>query len=199
VSDLTENELVKRLQQDDVDAFDIFYRRYHQDLYFNILKLTHDADASRDILQEVFITLWEKRLTLDPGQPLPAWLFVVGYNKSINYLKKALRQSIRIIYADDREMDIQALPREEDADLMDAREKLLAEAMQQLSPQKRKVFELCKLQGKTYEETARELDISKHTVKEYLSTAVSYVKIYIRQHPSLSLLLVLQQLSLLIS
>jgi len=197
VSDLSENELVKRLQQDDVNAFDIFYRKYHQDLYFNILKLTHDSDATREILQEVFIALWEKRMSLDPGQPLPAWLFVVGYNKSINYLKKALRQSVRIIHTDDSQL--LSLPLEEEADFRDTREKLLAEAMEQLSPQKRKVFELCKLQGKTYEETARELDISKHTVKEYLSTAVSYIKGYIRQHPTISLLFLLQHLCLIIS
>jgi RNA polymerase sigma-70 factor (ECF subfamily) len=193
VTDFSENELVKLLQKDNVNAFDTLYQKYHQDIYFNILKITRNVDATRDILQEVFIALWEKRMTLDPGQLLPPWLFVVAYNKSINYLKKALRTSMHIVHVSDMEM--QSLPLDEEIDFMYARERLLAEAMEQLSPQKRKVFELCKLQGKSYEETARELHISKYTVKEYLSNAISYVKLYIHQHPTMILLILLQLIS----
>jgi RNA polymerase sigma-70 factor (ECF subfamily) len=56
--------------------------------------------------------------------------------------------------------------------------------MDQLSPQKRKVFEICKMQGRTYKKAAEELHISKYTVKEYLSEAlVSIKKIYWRTPP----------------
>jgi DNA-directed RNA polymerase specialized sigma24 family protein len=60
----SDNELVMRLHIDDVKAFDALYLKYHQALYSNIFKLSKDADATQDILQEVFITLWEKRLTI---------------------------------------------------------------------------------------------------------------------------------------
>ena len=63
---------------------------------------------------------------------------------------------------------------------------ILENAMAQLSPQKRKVFELCKIQGKTYEETAAALQISKYTVKEYLSASVSFLKEYVHHHPESS-------------
>ena len=74
------------------------------------------------------------------------------------------------------------VPPEETHLTIEEKTQLLTEAINQLSPQKRKVLELCKLQGKTYEETARELHISRHTVKEYLASAISHVKGYIRQH-----------------
>ncbi len=72
---------------------------------------------------------------------------------------------------------------EKDIYFKEARIKILEEALIKLSPQKRKVFDLCKIQGKSYEESARELNISKHTVKEYLSIAVKAVKEYAEQHP----------------
>ena len=56
--------------------------------------------------------------------------------------------------------------------------------MDQLSPQKRKVFELCKVQGRTYKKAAEELHISKYTVKEYLSEALISIKKYIGEHPT---------------
>jgi DNA-directed RNA polymerase specialized sigma subunit, sigma24 homolog len=55
--------------------------------------------------------------------------------------------------------------------------------MDHLSPQKRKVFELCKVQGRTYKKAAEELHISKYTVKEYLSEALVSIKKYIGDHP----------------
>ena len=173
-----EIELILQLQQDNVNAFDILYQTYHNSLYSNIFKLTRQAETAQDILQEVFICLWEKRLSLHPNQPVAGWLFVVSYNKSVTYLKKMLRESIQKKDA----MNGQTAPESERIQREDQLN-LLEEAIEKLSPQKRKVFELCKIQGKTYEETARELGISKHTVKEYLSGAVSYIKLYVQQHP----------------
>jgi RNA polymerase sigma-70 factor (ECF subfamily) len=175
---LNEIDLVRRLQQDDVDAFDILYHTYHHSLYSNIFKLTRQADTAKDILQEVFICLWEKRNTLHPQQPIAGWLFVVSYNKSITCLKKMLRDAMMKSQAASN----QQAP-EKDRLQQEDQLSLLEEAIEKLSPQKRKVFELCKMQGKTYEETAMELGISKHTVKEYLSGAVRYIRMYIQQHP----------------
>lgn len=172
-------ELAVRLRQGDVEAFDTLYQKYHQGLYFNILKLIHQPSAAQDILQEVFLKLWERRSSIDPDQSITAWLFVLSYNKAIDYLKHYLRRSISL---DESQEKIMAVPQEETPLTIEEKAQLLTEAINQLSPQKRKVLELCKLQGKTYEETAQELHISRHTVKEYLATAISHIKGYIRQH-----------------
>ncbi|HXO77620.1 MAG TPA: sigma-70 family RNA polymerase sigma factor, partial [Puia sp.] len=126
-----------------------------------------------------FLKLWERRSSLDPDQSVPAWLFVLSYNKAIDYLKHYLRHSISL---DESQEKMLVVPPEETYLTIEEKTQLLSEAINQLSPQKRKVLELCKLQGKTYEETARELHISRHTVKEYLASAISHVKGYIRQH-----------------
>ena len=174
----SEYELVKRLQKSDVRAFDSLYHKYQRSLFLNILKLIKNEDASRDVLQEVFITLWEKRASLDPDNSVIGWLFVVSFNMSTAWLKKELkRTSLKAAGAPSDEAE------ETQREIADVRSKLLREAIGRLSPQKRKVFELCKLQGKSYEETARELNISKHTVNEYLVVAVQYIRTYIRQHP----------------
>lgn len=174
-----ESELVRRLQKDDIISFDSLYYKYQSGLYANIRKLTHDHTTSEDILQETFISLWENRSSLDPEQGVAGWLFVVSYNKSVAHLKKALKQACSGLPADMEICD----PGEDEPGMMEIRSKLLLKAINQLSPRKRKVFELCKMQGKSYEETAKELHISKHTVKEYLVLSVQNIKTYIRQHP----------------
>lgn len=171
-----EKEFILRLRTGDIDAFDTLYHAWHSRVYANIFKLTGDENATKDILQEVFISLWEKRLTIHPDKDIAGWLFVVSYNKSLTWLKKSLRAANAYAKASEQ-------PAESENGVYEAKIQLVKEAIGQLSPQKRKVFELCKLHGKSYDETARELHISKHTVKEYLSASLVCIKEYVRKHP----------------
>ncbi|MEO6134276.1 MAG: sigma factor-like helix-turn-helix DNA-binding protein, partial [Ginsengibacter sp.] len=59
---------------------------------------------------------------------------------------------------------------------------ILQSGLQQLSPQKRRAFQLCKLESKTYKEAAEEMHISKHTVKEYLQDSMAFLKTYVATH-----------------
>ncbi len=172
----TEYDLIIRLQNDDAAAFDALYEQYHHAIYFNVLKLLRDESGAEDIVQEVFIALWEKRKEINPTG-VANWLFVVSYNRSVAWLKQRLRQSLIV----DQSTILAAVP---EINELHTEERLnkLQEALAQLSPQRRKVFELCKMQGKSYEETARELQLSRHTVKEYLSAAVTGIKEYLQQH-----------------
>ncbi|MDP9082082.1 MAG: RNA polymerase sigma factor [Bacteroidota bacterium] len=164
---------------DNIKAFDQLYKKYHASIYNNIFRLLKDADESENILQDLFVTLWEKRFSIDPQKPLANWLFQVSYNKSITQLKKNLKQALAFKHIENDML----FADEKDVYFREAKIKILEEALVNLSPQKKRVFDLCKIQGKSYEETARELNISKHTVKEYLSVAVKDVKHYVEQHP----------------
>ncbi|MGF2411518.1 RNA polymerase sigma factor [Ferruginibacter sp.] len=176
-----DNTLVTLLQQGDLQAFDKLYWKYHSALYNNVLKLTRDTGAAEDIVQEIFITLWQKRMLIETSKSISGWLFVISYNKAINWQRKKLLETQKQ----------QNITVEEDAstDTYNMQMKMLEDAMEKLSPQKRRVFELCKLQGKTYKETAEELNISSHTVKEYLSGAMASVKEYAITHPEYTVVL----------
>jgi RNA polymerase sigma-70 factor (ECF subfamily) len=189
-SSYTDQELTALLKEGDSKAFDALYWKYHQAIYKNILKLTKEPEAAQDILQDTFGTLWNKRESLNVMQEVSGWLFTVSFNNSINYTKKRLKEAL---YAEANKTDeIEDFGLENN----EYQYELLKLALQKLSPQKRKVFELCKLEGKTYEQTAIEMNISKHTVKEYLSGAMDFVKKFIKDNPGLSesaLLVLLQQ------
>ena len=74
-------------------AFEALYHRYKQPVFANIRKMVPDPDAAEDLLQEVFIALWENRQAIDPAKGAGGWLFVVSYNKAASYLKKKLREA----------------------------------------------------------------------------------------------------------
>jgi RNA polymerase sigma-70 factor (ECF subfamily) len=173
----TEKELACRLITGDMEAFNEIYRKYFHPVYCNALKITRDVPVAEDVLQEVFITLWEKRQTIDPEKSLAGWLFILCYHKSINILRKKIRESL--LYKELQQPGENSI---EDEIKYGVQWEILENALSCLSPQRRRVFELCKLQGKTYEEAAAELRISKYTVKEYLSAAITSVKEYSLLH-----------------
>jgi RNA polymerase sigma-70 factor (family 1) len=174
------NDLASRLRNDDISAFNTLYWEYHGAIYANAFKLIKDPIIAEDIVQEVFVTLWEKRHTIDPKQNIAGWLFVVSHHKTIDQLKRKLRQALaeKILHA------VIEDPNAVENDFTDEQIDAIEKAVDQLSPQKRKVFELCKVQRRTYEKAAEELHISKYTVKEYLSEAIISIKKYIGQHPT---------------
>src|SRR5882757_1291715 len=89
-----EKVLARHLVAGDMASFNEIYRIYFHPVYNNAVKITRDNVVAEDILQEVFITLWEKRTTIDPERSLAGWLFVLCYNRSINILRKRLRESL---------------------------------------------------------------------------------------------------------
>lgn len=178
----TDEELVALLKRANATAFDQLYWKYHQPVYKNILKLTKDPEAAKDILQDVFSILWNKRDTLHDDMPVANWLFKVSFNQSINFTKKRLKELMLLRPLLEHDDVVEQL----EFNAGDEQYQLLSRALTKLSPQKRKVFELCKLEGKTYEQTAIELNISRHTVKEYLASAMAFVKKFINDHPGYS-------------
>jgi RNA polymerase sigma-70 factor (family 1) len=174
------HDLAMRLRNDDIDAFNTLYWEYHATIYANCLKLIKDRAIAEDVVQEVFVTLWGKRHTINPEQDIAGWLFVISHHKTVDQLKRKLRQALvqkdLRIFQEDLSIVV-------NTDIKEAQLNALEKAIDQLSPQKRKVFELCKVQGRTYKKAAEELQISKYTVKEYLSDALVSIRKYIGEIP----------------
>ena len=173
-------KLTAGLTRDNVEAFDALYHKYHQAVFANIFKLIRHRETAEDVLQETFASLWENRKKIDRERPVGGWLFVVSYNKAVKFLHKTVREKIgtlegtELIVADDPAAEKNRL---------EYQCSLINEAIDNLSPKKKLVYTLCKLEGKTYEEAALATGISTHTVKEYVTAASKFVKAYsLRQY-----------------
>ncbi len=177
-----ELQLIRKMAEGDMNSFDAIYWKYYKAVHGNILKLVQDNASAEDILQDVFLSLWENREKIDVARSLAGWLFVTSYNRSMTFLKKRLREKVlsNVVEQDAVEMTI-------GQSLTDIRLNELEKAVSKLSPQKQKVFYMCKLKGLSYAETADKLKISRHTVKEYLAAAFQSIKEQMMKSPSVGL------------
>lgn len=162
----------------DVRAFDRLYQRYHKLVHTNILKLVKSPDASVEILQDVFISLWQNRDRIDKTKSVGGWLFVVSYNKSLNFIRKEVRESL--VFVNEYPIDLSSVDVENpDEEMFELQTQLLHQAVSELPTRKREVFRMCRYEGKSKKDVADMLGLSLRTVDNYLKDANRMIKEYI--------------------
>ncbi len=176
-SGLTNTQLIAKLSEGDEATFAYIYNKYNSAVFANICKLIKKQEQAKDILQEVFILLWNHRSKLTADQEIGGWLFTTSYYKSLEYLRESIRKGVvewKESFADHLSDD-----RAEDTEINYTQKiAVLHSAIELLSPQKKAAFNLCRIQGMSYEAAATELGVSVETIKGYLKEAVKFIRNY---------------------
>lgn len=167
----------------DVRAFSRLYQRYHKLVHANILKLVKSSEASIEILQDVFFSLWQNRDRINKSKSLGGWLFVVSYNMSLNFIRKEVKESL--VFVDEYPLDLSSTDVENlEEETFELQMQLLNEAVSELPKRKREVFRMCRYEGKSKKEVADMLGLSLRTVDNYLKDANRMIKEYVwEKHP----------------
>jgi RNA polymerase sigma-70 factor (ECF subfamily) len=179
------NENIRRGE----NIFRQLYDGYKNRLYGYILTIVHVGDAAEEITQEVFIKIWMRRDKLNDLINPENYIFTIARNKTLNYLRKAANDK-RLLGELQSRMKQEANNVEEQIQFSE-HQKLIEEALSQLSPQRSLVFRLSRYQGLDHEEIAQKLHLSKNTIKNHLVAALGFIRAYLVRHDVTLLLLIL--------
>lgn len=176
------------LKQGDAQAFGRVYDQYSAMLLAKILRMVKDTDAAEELLQDVFLKVWNNREKIDAAQPFKPWIYAIAVNTVYDYYRKLsrdarLQQELIYHFAE-------LYKNTDDNFVFEQRQELLDKALQQLPPQRLAIFKLCRIDGKSYQEAAQELGISPSTVSNQLVQATKTIKEYIFNSKLLLLLLI---------
>lgn len=174
LNSIGEKELVLQLKDGDRKAFGLLYHAYKKRIYSKLYRLLHSETLAEELLQEVFYRLWAKREQLDPDKSFPAYLFRIAANLVYDHFRKAAQdQKLQDhLIATGTEL-YDHIDRVIDYKESHAR---LQEAIALLPPQRRKIFNLCKIEGKSYEEVSILLGISTSTINDHIVKATHLIK-----------------------
>lgn len=171
---ISEKVIVKRLKKGDPAAFEWLFNAYKQQLYQFAVKFLKSKELTLDLIHDLFVKIWENRRRLDPEASFGAYLHTICKNRIYNQLKLAARRKELL------EEIIQNLPASHNGTENDywttEYQKMANDAISKLPPRRKQVFVLCRLRGKSYEEAAKELGISRNAVKEHMVKATKYLK-----------------------
>lgn len=171
--DFRDEELTVLLKQGDQLAFTEIYNRYWAEMYHHTFRMLKDEDSSKDVVQDVFSTLWLKSSTLNVNIKLSGHLYISARNKVLNLIAQ---DKVRNDYLS----AIATFVTESTSDipLFDERQILeIVEAeIKNLPPKMREIFELSRKDNLSHKEIAKRLNLSDQTVKKQVQNALKIIK-----------------------
>lgn len=168
---------VTRALSGDQSAFAFLLNKYHQPLYFHVLRMVHVRDMVEDLLQEIFTKAFDNLHTYNSAYAFSTWLYRIATNHTIDHLRKRRLRTMSLdepIQTKDGEMRIEVADDSEQTDaevLHRQRALILKEAVEALPPRFRRVIELRHMEDKSYQEIAELLDLPLGTVKAHIFRA----------------------------
>lgn len=166
------SKLIIQLKKGDENAYGELIENYNHKLCLYANSLINDIGTSEDIVQNVFISVWEKRDNLRPELSLKSYLYKSVYNACINeYKKNQLVTSLEKKYIEELDGIV-----EQDNDTMEKLIVSVKEAIQELPPKCKEIFLLSKKEGLTNIEIAAYLNISKNTIERQINIAFKKIR-----------------------
>ena len=179
--------LCRRLQASDRAAYERVFRLLHDRVFRYVRSLTKSSEVARDIIQDVFVRLWEAREQLDPSRSLEAYVYRMARNRVYNHERN------RRTRADKRaHLQAVAMAQEQGPPLPDSKfnanvlESNLQSWIEELPDRQREALLLSRFEGLSHDEVAAVMDISPRTVNNHIVSALKKLRTRLRAfEPSL--------------
>ncbi|WP_297095002.1 RNA polymerase sigma-70 factor [uncultured Draconibacterium sp.] len=160
--------ILNELRKKNKHVFEAIFYEYHQPLLRFAEHIVFNRDVCEDIVQSVFISLWENTDSIHIHKSLQSWLFQAVRYKGLTYLRDLnIHDKHKLIYL---EYEISEMIESESSDTSEL-EKKISSAIENLPPEMQKIFRLKYLEGLKVKEIATEFQISENTVKTQLKRA----------------------------
>jgi RNA polymerase sigma-70 factor (ECF subfamily) len=165
-------EMLNRIREGDEGAFNKLYTLFKEPAIRFCNSIIKDIDESENLIQEVFIKIWDKRLGINPELNFNSYLFTIIRNRVFDYLKEVKKNE----FVKERYWQNIVDYQRSEPELKEERISKIKKALGELTEKRRKIIQLNYEEGKSYEEIATLMNISKNTVKNQLVKAKQIIR-----------------------
>jgi len=173
MKEMSEKELLLTLKTGNRHSFTVLYNQYWSQVYnFSRLYLT-SRDAAEEVVQEVFVKVWESREFIREDDNFKGLLFIITRNLIFNQSRKSFNEDfykITMLAAMEQSYDMEA-----EIDAKNLRE-YIDQLIADLPPKRKLIFTMSRNENMSYKEIAEKLNISEKTVENQISSAIKYLK-----------------------
>ena len=175
---LTDEILIKLLKADDETALNEIYMRYWKCLYFSSLKKVRIKEIAEELVQNIFISLWDRRHLANITH-LSGYLQTAIKYQVINYLKSKILgnkyQSLRAVDENSEAADA------ESALIINDLSKAIEEAVNQLPQKTQLIFKLSRFENRTVKEISNKMEISEKAVEYHITQSLKLLRLQLKE------------------
>jgi RNA polymerase sigma-70 factor (ECF subfamily) len=175
-----EPALLKSIAAGDTRAFSQVYHRYAGKTYATVMTYVKNEAEAEEIVQQVFVKIWERRSSLAGIRSFSDYLFILVRNSVFDYFNRLTRHA-RLADVVSRD----AVGTEDEAERLLSQkqyDQLVEKAIRQLPERQREVYLLAERQCLGYDDIARAMQISRPTAKKHMELARKSLRAYISRH-----------------
>ncbi|MEO8148508.1 MAG: RNA polymerase sigma-70 factor [Bacteroidia bacterium] len=177
---ISDQEIVNALHANDEGVFEQVFRFYYQRLCNYACNIVVDMDEAEEIVQQMFLNIWEKRVHLEINISFKSYLYRAVHNACLNRLKQ---QKVRKLYADEQiQITEPGYEHTSQTILKTELEKQIHNAINKLPEQCRLVFKLSRFEEMKYAEIATHLGISIKTVENHMGKALKIMREQLKEY-----------------
>ena len=177
--DFDEKDVLERLQKGDELAFIEIYDHFKKPLYAFILKFVKVPAHADDLLQDLFLKIWEVHSRINTSLSFQAYLYRICRNLIYRSLKKTAHNTT--LLSEQMQHFIPDASANADVKLLWKQyEENIKSAIDELPPRRKEIFILCRQGKHTYDDVAKQLGISRNTVKEHMVLAMKSISSYLK-------------------
>lgn len=177
---VNENDLITRLNDSDEEAFEQLYQLYSPRLFGYLIKLLKSDVFAQELLQDTFLKLWNNRENINSEKSFRSYLFRITENNVYDFFRKAARdkklQDALIKSACENYQHV------EENLLTKENEQILQDAINLLPPKRRQIFQLIKIEERSYDEVSALLNISVSTINDHIVKAMKSIREALKQY-----------------
>lgn len=167
--------LLKKLSEGDQRSFESLYLQYRQLVYTGVWKLMKCHDTSQEILQDVFVKVWQNRAKIDTSKSFRAYLYTISQSTVYDYFRRIASDQAKVNQFSKNYSAIKTNEIEEQIAFTEVQQHL--DTILESMPERcRQVFVLCKIEGRSYDEVAKLLNISTATINNHIVKATRIIK-----------------------
>ena len=182
-------ELLLLLRKGDRVAFYNIYERYCKRLYGFVLRYIKQEDDAEEIVQEVFVKLWEARDKIDVYSSFDSFLFTIAYNTTMSLFRKRIKEKKYLEYLKSIQQ-VQNAPNVIEEIHFNELNASVQSLLEQLTPRQKEIFQMSREEGLVHDEIAKKLGISVNTVKKHMTNTLIFLKSNMDNNLLVSLLFV---------
>lgn len=173
----SDTDWILALKEGNLDAFNELFDRYSKRLYHFSIGYLKSSENAKEIVQEIFLKIWDNRTELSAEKSLESYLFTIARNGILNTIRKSKSEQAYLHYVKIHPQKNVLLDDELNFNEL---EKALQEAIDQLSPRRKEIFILSREKSMSNAEIAEKMNISVKTVENQMTSAIAEVRKYLR-------------------